>query len=468
MKYQQAIKTNPKRATQSSAKPMLSRCSPIHPLLQLQQTIGNRAVSRFLQAKLKVSEPGDKYEQEADRVADEVMRMPEPPISRAREWQGRQGEGEAATLQRKCAACASGQGLCPKCAEEEERMQRKPLAAQITPFLQRQAMEEPDAKKAPAGSRSIEGEESVPPIVYEVLRSPGQPLDAATRAFFESRFGHDFSRVRVHTDGRAADSARAVNAHAYTVGRDVVFAAGHYQPRTGKGRRLLGHELTHVMQESSSVLHASPALVTMGEPGDAYEREADAMATQVGSGKAVEVPLVRKLNKGVSSGAVSLRRQAGANEPSDGRPGCTVGVGISNSTCSAYFANSWWLPFAYVNNATCACRETPNVPTANCVRKFLQDRLAATPGWLKTAAALQKPNDDPLLPTYPVYQAFVQTFLTPRINRDHVDAYAACCCPSGPAAYLDWIGVTTVPLPCAVVGAAIRRFGSCHGTPGAW
>jgi outer membrane protein OmpA-like peptidoglycan-associated protein len=260
---------------------MLSRCSPIHPLLQLQQTIGNRAVSRFLQAKLKVSQPGDVYEQEADRVADEVMRMPEPPISRVREWeQGRQGEGEAATLQRKCAACASGEGLCPQCAEEEERMQRKPLAAQITPLIQRQAMEEPDAKKAPAGSRSIEGEESVPPIVYEVLRSPGQPLEPSTRAFFEPRFGHDFSQVRVHTDAKAAESARAVNALAYTVGRDVVFGAGQYTPQKAAGKQLLAHELTHVVQQSQrrSVLQEQLEVST---PGDAAEQQADAASDAV-------------------------------------------------------------------------------------------------------------------------------------------------------------------------------------------
>jgi hypothetical protein len=67
------------------------------------------------------------------------------------------------------------------------------------------------------------------------------------------------------------------------------------------------------------------------------------------------------------------------------------------------------------------------------------------------------------------YQAFVQAFLTPRIYKDHVDAYRACCCKSGPAPYWSWIGVTTVPIPaCNVVGAAIRLFGSCSGTPGKW
>ncbi len=91
----------------------------------------------------------------------------------------------------------------------------------------------------------------VPPIVYDVLRSPGQPLDAQTRAFFEPRFGHDFSQVRVHTDARAAESSQAVNALAYTVGRQVVFGAGQYAPETSAGQKLLAHELTHVVQQNT-------------------------------------------------------------------------------------------------------------------------------------------------------------------------------------------------------------------------
>lgn len=91
---------------------------------------------------------------------------------------------------------------------------------------------------------------SVPPVVGEVLRSPGQPLDAEASRFFGPRFGHDFAGVRVHSDERAADSARALNARAYTVGRDVVFARGQYQPATASGRRLLAHELAHVVQQS--------------------------------------------------------------------------------------------------------------------------------------------------------------------------------------------------------------------------
>ncbi|HET7215755.1 MAG TPA: DUF4157 domain-containing protein [Terriglobia bacterium] len=88
--------------------------------------------------------------------------------------------------------------------------------------------------------------------IQDVLRSPGQPLDATTRAFFEPRLGHDFSKVRVHTDAKAAESAAAVNAAAYTVGRNVVFGAGRYQPGSSAGHRLIAHELTHVLQQGSS------------------------------------------------------------------------------------------------------------------------------------------------------------------------------------------------------------------------
>lgn len=96
---------------------------------------------------------------------------------------------------------------------------------------------------------SAEESSALPPIVHEVLRSPGQPLDAGARAFMEPRFGRDFSGVRVHTDSQASRSARAVNALAYTVGRDVVFGAGQYAPKTAEGQGLLAHELTHVVQQ---------------------------------------------------------------------------------------------------------------------------------------------------------------------------------------------------------------------------
>src|SRR5207244_7109625 len=86
---------------------------------------------------------------------------------------------------------------------------------------------------------------AIPPIVHDVLSSSGQPLDTGTRAFMEPRFGHDFGQVRVHTDARAAESAQAVNALAYTVGRNVVFGGGEDAPGTSEGRKVLAHEVRH-------------------------------------------------------------------------------------------------------------------------------------------------------------------------------------------------------------------------------
>ncbi|MBS0608908.1 MAG: DUF4157 domain-containing protein [Proteobacteria bacterium] len=88
--------------------------------------------------------------------------------------------------------------------------------------------------------------------VQATLAATGAPLDQATRCFMEGRFGHDFGRVRVHADSGAAVSARAVQARAYTVGRNIVFAAGQYAPATAAGRRLLAHELAHVVQQTGT------------------------------------------------------------------------------------------------------------------------------------------------------------------------------------------------------------------------
>ncbi|HYL18167.1 MAG TPA: DUF4157 domain-containing protein [Burkholderiales bacterium] len=150
-----------------------------------------------MQAKLKITASGDRYEQEADRVADRAMQTPESP-SHSR-------------------------------AEVERKI---PI----------QAFD-------PGSSSSST---AVPPIVHEVLGDPGKPLDTATRAFMEDRLGYDLSQVRIHTGGSAAASALAVNARAFTVGRDVFFGAGEYAPSTASGRRLIAHEMAHVAQQKSS------------------------------------------------------------------------------------------------------------------------------------------------------------------------------------------------------------------------
>lgn len=355
-------------------------------------------------------------------------------------------------LQRKCACGASaGSGLsCTQCTNETA-LQRS-LSGQTGPT-------------------------AAPPVVDDVLRSPGRPLDAATRTFFEPRFGHDFGNVRVHADGKAADSARAVGAFAYTAHSDIVFGAGQYAPGTAAGQRLLAHELAHVVQQqggenTGGFADLSSGRLAIGPSDSVAERQADsAAAAALNGGSATLSPqaaqIARQTEQPVAPAPNQNTQAAQNNGAQNGATaGCTPGAGISNSTCSAYAINSYWLPQAYVNNATCACKVTPNVPTANCVRKFLQDRLAAAPTSLKVAGASMKVIEA----TNPVlYQGFVQSALTPTIYKDHVDAYRSCCCPSGPAPYVDWVGVTSIPFqPCQLVGWFIERYGSCTGATDHW
>ena len=166
-------------------------------------------------------------------------------------------------LQRKC-ACGQhtvAGGECEECRKKrEDTLQRAAVSA------------------APVNG--------VPPIVHDVLSSSGQPLDAGTRAFMEPRFGFDFSRVRVHTDARAAESAQAVNALAYTVGHNVVFGTGQYVPGTSSGRRLLAHELTHVVQQRDGSMGIQPQL-RVNSLTDPAEFEAERMADRVLAGNAL-------------------------------------------------------------------------------------------------------------------------------------------------------------------------------------
>src|SRR5262249_10052320 len=145
--------------------------------------------------ELRIGPIGDAYEQEADRVANEVM----SGGGAKRHWT-LPGPGGGTSLQRKCSCGGSGSspGQCEQCKEQKEQT------------LQRKA-----TGLAESGVAT--------PMVYEVLNSPGRPLDPVTRGLMEAGFGHDFSKVRVHTDSKASDSARAINALAYTAGSDVVF-----------------------------------------------------------------------------------------------------------------------------------------------------------------------------------------------------------------------------------------------------
>ena len=133
------------------------------------------------------------------------------------------------------------------------------------------------------------GRDSVPAIVHDVLRSPGQTLDATTRAVMESRFGYDFGQVRIHSDEHAARSAAAVNALAYTAGRDIAFAFGKFEPATPAGRHLLAHELAHVVQQRSRSFSPDLAL-SLDSSSSNLEREADHAADQVFTGPRHTIP----------------------------------------------------------------------------------------------------------------------------------------------------------------------------------
>jgi Domain of unknown function (DUF4157) len=130
-------------------------------------------------------------------------------------------------------------------------------------------------------TKPVEGshkeEIAIPAFVNKSVHSPGEPLDSSTRRFIEPRFGRDLSRVRVHADVAAAEAAAAISARAFTVDHDIVFGAGEYAPQTESGRRLLSHELTHVIQQQAGV-HLKDGV---GQAGDPYERHADAVADLV-------------------------------------------------------------------------------------------------------------------------------------------------------------------------------------------
>lgn len=146
---------------------------------------------------------------------------------------------------------------------------------------------------------------------------------------------------------------------------------------------------------------------------------------------------------------------------------CKPAPGPAPSQCEEYAQNADWLPPAYVRNAFCACSKTPDVPTANCVRGYLRQKILNA-GELKTKWGAEKKKRDQGIDVL-AYDAYMVEQITPVIYGWHKEAYAQCCCKGGPAPYDDWIGVTTVDLEdCNLVDAMIDLFGSCDGTPGRW
>lgn len=179
-----------------------------------------------VQPKLTVNDPDDKYEREAERIADAVMRMPDPESTL-----GTQENVPSDRIQRMCSRCLQRfqEGKPLNCEECEIELQRREEAGD-------------------KGAKISGGVERTD----EVAREPGKPLPEGTRSFFEERMGADFSGVRVHIGGEADRAAQSINARAYTLGSDVVMRSGEYRPGTQEGKRLLAHELTHVLQQSGT------------------------------------------------------------------------------------------------------------------------------------------------------------------------------------------------------------------------
>jgi hypothetical protein len=226
------------------------------------------------QAKLTIGRPDDEYEQEADRIADEVMRMPDPKLQRRPEEeeeeeeilrtkpladqitplvqrQQEQEEEEEEEIQTKPAELPLQRQ--PEAEEEEEELlQTKSIDSQTTPLIQKQ-QEPPEEEEEELQTRSKPGETpTVTPSLesrIHAMKGSGQPLPESTSAFFGPRFGHDFSHVRVHSDSNASEVAKSVNARAFTLSNDIVFRSGEYQPQSREGKSLLAHELTHIIQQ---------------------------------------------------------------------------------------------------------------------------------------------------------------------------------------------------------------------------
>lgn len=233
-----------------------------------------------MQPKLLVGKVDDPLEQDADAQAERVMRMPDP---------GSRLATSPPRVSRKCAAC-----------EKDEKLQTKPAGPR----------------------RSVD---TAPSIVHEVLRSSGHTLDSTARAFMEQRFGYDFSRVNVHTDTRAVASSLAMNATAYAVGHHLVFGKDLYQPGTMDGRRLIAHELAHVIQQNAAmplVGSAGPERQQLEGPGVIAQRQTES------------TPDSDKIqNAAIQGGEGQAGEPTSVAEPASGSaPGVEIAPGVASTT----------------------------------------------------------------------------------------------------------------------------------------
>ena len=254
-----------------------------------------RAVNRIVQAKLHIGQPGDEYEREADQVAEQVVRMqeketaaPARPVGdriqrftpkseeelqrqTMEEEQRKRPEEEGAGQMKPVNRVSLIQRQVMPEEEQRKRPEEEAMArmkrASASGSVQRQAAnpEEEERKKHVEEEQPIQAGEQSGETSWDSARAEsqierlggGEPIPESTRAFFEGRFGRDFSQVRVHKNAQAAGTARAINAKAYTTGNEIVFGAGEYAPETAEGKKLLAHELAHTIQQGAAGTHHS-------------------------------------------------------------------------------------------------------------------------------------------------------------------------------------------------------------------
>lgn len=235
---------------------------------------------------------GDPLEREAEDVTDQVMgavlhhRRSAQEISAGLRIPGI--SPTKPTIRRKCACGASSSGECEECRNEREQLPTSVLH-----------------RHADRHNESRHGE--VPAIVHEALAAPGQPLELATRAFFEPRFGRDLSDVRIHSGSKAAAATEAVHANAFALGNSIWFGAGKYTPNTHSGRELIAHELVHTSQQRSAAESRGPMPqrqnVALGRQNDPAESEADHIARSIMGSSPGEVSPLSADHSGAIRGA---------------------------------------------------------------------------------------------------------------------------------------------------------------------
>ena len=271
--------------------PIQRQCADCASPQQEQSTTAGKDVEQIsseagtIQTKLTVGAPGDPYEQEADRVAAQVVSMSAPPDN-------------SAPVQR--------------LAKENNPIQRGSLAQSITPVVQRRLSEQVQTQGLVQRAFQAGGTEASEDLESRLNASKGggSPLSEEVRTFMEPRFGSDFSGVRVHTGSEAVQMNRELGAQAFTHGQDIFFNQGKYNPGSTDGKLLLAHEMTHVVQQTGGVQPKR----TISESGERHEVGADQMEEQ---SKGITVPLSWQPIERISTGELQVQRYFLAQNPND-------------------------------------------------------------------------------------------------------------------------------------------------------